>query len=184
MHSFARLAQADFALFVGRENIQQATTWVLYAQKVVTRAMVVGGRSSPSPFVKSLRVPSSSRAEQHAHVPGVKRIRKKKGKRGRGQGRVARRKAERTSVLYSTPDVVSPSFPGRTRSQREAYVYNVPSQMWRVNPGVPGPSVYVPLSTTPIGGQVEPDYMRAVPQEIRERMANAAAASRAKRRRR
>lgn len=90
MHSFARLANADFALFVCRENIRQAPAWTLYVREGVTRATVAGGRSSHS----GNRSTEEPLAQVAAHGHGRLNWRKKKASR-RGKGRIARRNAER-----------------------------------------------------------------------------------------
>jgi len=76
MHSFARLAQADLALWIGRGNIQSALSWTLYVPGESVSAH--GGRRQSASFAEASRGP-------------VKRRVKKRGTRNH-RGRHARRK--------------------------------------------------------------------------------------------
>jgi hypothetical protein len=90
MHSFARLANADFALFVHRENIGQAEMWSKYGFIFVTRAKVVVGRSSKTTERSSEKLSVEERRALRAHRYASSGSKKKRG--------VRHRASERTSV--------------------------------------------------------------------------------------
>jgi len=104
MRSFARLANADFALWIGRENIRSAPAWTLYVQEGGVSAHGGGRQSASEP--EGPAVPMKAKRKKRFTI--------------RHRGRQARRKMQQATALREKLD-------RERRRQAEALAVVAPS---------------------------------------------------------
>jgi len=109
MRSLARLANADFALWIGRENIRSAPAWTLYVQVAGVSAHG-GGRQSASD-AEAQAGPMKQRKKKRGTVRHRGRHARRKMQQEileEARARRARRKAKASEVVPPASPMVSP----------------------------------------------------------------------------